>query len=125
MTNDSLQPTIKLPVNLTVLESTAVPETENTPSPADWCLGPNYPNPFNAGTVIIYEVPRRSRIDLKVYDIKGALVADLAQGIVEAGRHQVRWEGRDDAGRPLGSGVYVVRLHSLEAVRTCKVLLVQ
>lgn len=74
-------------------------------------LGQNTPNPFNPWTTISYELPAPSSVNLVVYDVSGRLVRELisneAQG---AGSHAVQWYGTDEAGRPVGSGVYLYRL---------------
>lgn len=73
-------------------------------------LDQNYPNPFNAQTVIRYALPAASRVRLSVHDLAGQTVATLAAGEQAPGGHVVRWDGTDDHGRELASGVYVYRL---------------
>ena len=75
-------------------------------------LGPNYPNPFNPVTTIEYETLSLARVTLRVYDVSGALVRTLADGTVPAGSHQARWDGTDDTGRAVASGVYYCRLQA-------------
>jgi parallel beta-helix repeat protein len=72
---------------------------------------PNYPNPFNPKTAIEYVVPEGSgKVRLAVYDLAGRLVRTLVDGERAAGRQVAVWDGRDDRGRELGSGVYFYRL---------------
>ena len=75
-------------------------------------LAQNYPNPFNSETVIEYELPQSGEIQLMIYDVTGQRVASLASGLREAGTYAPRWDGRDDAGRRMASGVYLYRLEA-------------
>lgn len=72
-------------------------------------LGQNYPNPFNSSTVIRFALPQRDQVELALYSLAGQKVATLAQGLREAGTYTLRWDGRDDDGRELASGVYLYR----------------
>jgi len=66
----------------------------------------NVPNPFNPVTKIAYHVPRESEVTVRVYDVTGRLVTTLVDGVVEPGRHAAIWNGTNDAGESVGSGVY-------------------
>ena len=69
------------------------------------------PNPFRASTAISFALARAERIDITVHDVLGRQVRSVARGQnVEAGAHQLRWDGRNDAGQTAASGVYFVRL---------------
>jgi parallel beta-helix repeat protein len=71
----------------------------------------NYPNPFNPATAISYQVPAPGgRVRLSIYDLSGRKVRTLVDEHRAAGRHAAVWQGRDDRGRELGSGVYFYRL---------------
>jgi subtilisin-like proprotein convertase family protein len=70
------------------------------------------PNPFNPQTELVFELPRAGQVQLDVYDLRGRHVRRLVDGLVLAGRHAVRWDGRDDGGRALASGVYLCRLRT-------------
>ena len=78
--------------------------------PEGYSLGQNYPNPFNPRTAIHYELPTQGHVSLVVYNLVGQQVATLVEGVREAGRYTVRWDGRDDEGRKLASDVYLYRL---------------
>ena len=69
-------------------------------------------NPINSETVIEYELPQSGEIQLMIYDVTGQRVARLASGLRQAGTYALRWDGRDDAGRRLASGVYLYRLEA-------------
>jgi hypothetical protein len=75
-------------------------------------LGSNHPNPFHSGTWIPFELHAEGRVSVRVLDILGRRVRTLVEGRMNAGPHQVRWDGTDDAGGPLPSGVYVFRLEA-------------
>jgi hypothetical protein len=75
-------------------------------------LEQNQPNPFNPQTSIRFYLPARGSVALHVFDVRGALVRRLATGTFDAGSHTVVWDGTDQAGRPVASGVYVYRLTS-------------
>ena len=80
-------------------------------------LHQNMPNPFNAGTVIYFELPREAKVHLEIYDILGRLVRRLVEGSYGGGVHLVRWDGRDGAGSEVASGVYIVRLEAGERLK--------
>jgi photosystem II stability/assembly factor-like uncharacterized protein len=73
-------------------------------------LHANSPNPFNPETTIRYSLPRATQVRLYVYDVSGRLVRRLEEGMEPAGERAVTWNGRDDRGTPVGSGVYIYRL---------------
>jgi len=68
-----------------------------------------YPNPFNPYTTVTFSLATDSSVNLAIYDAKGALVRSLATGHQSAGRYQLTWDGRDNDGRSVGSGVYLLR----------------
>jgi len=74
--------------------------------PRNLTLFPNYPNPFNSGTTITFYNSERDRLTLKVYDTLGRIVCEKALGEFSGGKGQVFWDGHDDAGVSLASGVY-------------------
>lgn len=86
-------------------------EADSGPLPTTIILRDNYPNPFNAGTKIEYELPNPSRVSLKVYNTQGQLVGSLLDDDFEpAGIHSVSWDGTDNNGKPVRSGVYFYQL---------------
>jgi len=70
------------------------------------------PNPFNPSTQIRYELREAAEAALTVYDVAGRRVRGLTTGFQAAGMHTAAWNGRDDAGREVASGVYLVELRS-------------
>lgn len=73
-----------------------------------------WPNPFNPRTTVRFDLPRDGRVELAVYDLQGRRVRTLLAGNAAAGPHEVLWQGDDDAGRALPSGVYLARLRGPE-----------
>ena len=88
-------------------------------------LAQNAPNPFNSQTVLAYFLPAPGPAHVEVFALSGQRVAVLQQGLQQAGYHRLRWDGRDDAGRPVASGVYLYRLVTDEAVLTRKLILLR
>ena len=88
-------------------------------------LQQNAPNPFNSGTVISWFQLQPGSARLEVFALTGQRVAVLHEGTKKAGLHHLRWDARDDQGRPLASGVFVYRLVTSEAVHTRKLTLLR
>jgi flagellar hook assembly protein FlgD len=89
-------------------------------------LGPNVPNPFNPSTSIEYEVSESGFVSLKIYNVAGQLVKTLMDGQQAAGQvHEATWNGLDDAGQPVSSGVYFYKLTSKGFVKTRKMVLLK
>lgn len=78
--------------------------------PQQFFLEQNYPNPFNPGTTIGYYLPGGAAVEVAVFNVLGQKVRQLDRSFQPAGRHQVQWDGTDESGRPLPSGVYLYRL---------------
>ena len=92
-------------------------ETESIEIPvASAKLFQNYPNPFNPSTTIAFTVPggsgSKQNVALNIYDLRGALVRSLVNGPVEGGRHEVTWNGTNNRGEQVSSGVYFTRFAS-------------
>lgn len=75
-------------------------------------LHPNRPNPFNPSTTFRFDLREEERVELFLYDSRGRLVRRLADRTYPGGSHEVTWDGRDDAGREVASGVYHYRLRA-------------
>ena len=86
-------------------------------------LHQNAPNPFNPMTTIRYELEVPGAVDLQVFDLGGRLVRTIFTGVQDAGGHEQIWRGRDQAGRPVSSGVYFYRLRAGDDVQTKRMLL--
>ena len=79
-------------------------------SPEIFELYQNYPNPFNPQTTINFHIPQTSRVQVTVYDLMGSQVATLVDQELEKGCYNTSWNGRDEAGRTLMSGVYMYKI---------------
>jgi hypothetical protein len=88
-----------------ILGATGVSESGPSLIPETYSLFQNYPNPFNPSTIISFDLPLREDVKLTVYSLLGQEIATLVNGIVPAGRHEVRFDGSK-----LSSGVYFFRL---------------
>jgi hypothetical protein len=78
--------------------------------PAEFSLSQNYPNPFNPTTQIRFELPLTSMVDLKIYDILGREIKTLVKGELNPGTYSYEWDGRNDFGNPVSSGMYRYRI---------------
>ena len=77
-----------------------------------WALRQNAPNPFNPSTVISFTLAEAGSTELRVFNLRGHNVRRLVAGHLESGDHSVTWDGRDDRGAPVPSGVYFYKLTS-------------
>ena len=97
--------------------------------PTDYLLFQNYPNPFNPSTSIRFEIPERSNISVKVYDILGKEIITLLEKEFTPGSHTIDWESKDSNGQLLPSGVYLIRLNATSGkdnyVNTIKAVLLK
>jgi len=83
------------------------------------------PNPFNPQTRIAFDLAETEPVSVRVYDLRGAVVRTLHEGGLAAGRHTLRWDGRDDAGRMLNSAAYFLRFRAGNVDATRKLTLVR
>jgi hypothetical protein len=93
--------------------------------PQTYGLSQNYPNAFNPETQIAYQLPMGRQVSLKIYNIKGELVRTLVDGYKEAGYHTVRWDGRNQDGNEVASGVYFYRLVTNDFTSTKKMIMLK
>jgi hypothetical protein len=98
---------------------------EQAALPTKMALGQNYPNPFNPETVIEFALPTTSDVTLQIYNVAGQLVRTLVNGTTLAGYRQARWDGRDDNGNAVSSGVYFYKISAKDFSETRKMLLVK
>lgn len=83
---------------------------EQPAQPTVFALRHNVPNPFNPSTLIRFDLPTAARTDLRVYDLRGRLVRTLVAQDMPIGYHSVRWDGTNDQGAQVPSGVYIYRI---------------
>jgi hypothetical protein len=94
-------------------------------SPTKFALGQNYPNPFNPETRIQFGLPERGYVRLNVYNMLGQVVSVLVNGELPAGTKEVVWNGMDQNGRSVTSGVYFYKLETPQGAMTKKMTLVK
>jgi len=104
---------------------TAVEEETGMALPDGMRLEQNFPNPFNGETTIRFALPQSGKAELAVYSLTGQKVAKLITGVETVGEHIVHWNGRDQQGRELASGVYLYRLRMGNRLQTRKLALLQ
>ncbi|MCP4549794.1 MAG: hypothetical protein GY835_25345 [bacterium] len=94
--------------------------------PLAFSLKQNFPNPFNPLTVIGFDLPDPARVHLRVYDLTGRLQCTIIAGVrMEPGRCEVTWNGRNDAGAKLSSGIYFYRIDAGSFSRTRRMVLLK
>jgi len=113
-------------VTLIVEEMTDVEdESDQLNVPDKFALFQNQPNPFNPETKISYCLPEACEVKLTIYNILGRKVKTLFEGYQNQGMKTLIWDGRDDQGQQLGSGVYFYRLQAAEFKQTRKMTLIK
>lgn len=97
-------------IDIGAFEFSAVTSTEELNRvPENFVLEQNYPNPFNPSTIVHFGLPTLGNVRLTIYNTAGQLVRQLVSGPMEAGVHEVVWDGTDNRGRRLSSGVYLCK----------------
>jgi subtilisin family serine protease len=93
--------------------------------PTEFALDQNYPNPFNASTTIRYQIPQMSDVTLSIYNILGQKVYEQQMNAQRAGFYSYNWQGYDNAGHLVASGVYIYRFSAGEFVDSKKMILMK
>ncbi|MGQ9561684.1 MAG: amidohydrolase family protein [Candidatus Oleimicrobiaceae bacterium] len=112
---------------LFIVESTtavrpANPLTNRENTPATFLLSPNYPNPFNSLTQFNYSVPSPGSARIAIYNLRGQLIRTLLDGDRLPGNYAATWDGTSDVGKPVATGVYLVRMQAGNQVASRKIL---
>ncbi len=94
-------------------------------TPKEFSLSQNFPNPFNAGTTLLYKVPVFSHVSIKVLNILGQEVRQLVSQQQEPGVYRINWDGKSQDGRDASSGVYLVRFEAGDFHQSRKVILIR
>lgn len=100
-------------------------ESESSEIPTDFVVHQNYPNPFSTTTRIDYALPQAERVEIAVYNIVGQKVRTFVAENQGVGRHSVVWDGTDDAGTRVTSGVYYYKVTAGEFTLTRSLLLIK
>jgi Bacterial Ig-like domain (group 1). len=97
--------------------------------PRDWVLYQNYPNPFNPSTTIEFDVPEVAnkipRVAVQIFNILGQKVTTIERGIHDAGRYSIRWDGKNENGAQVATGVYFYRLLAGDYTSTKKMIMMK
>ena len=100
---------------------TAISELKDNPN--EFVLRGNYPNPFNPSTIIKFNLPKRENVELKIFDILGREVINLFNGNLNPGSNEIRWNGQDNFGKEVASGIYLYTLKTEGKILTGKMIL--
>jgi len=105
-----------LPVFLSYCGSSAV--IEDITQKKNYVLSQNYPNPFNPSTTISFHLPKLSYVELSIYNSLGQLIRTFVSKNYLAGTHSIEWDGRDDFGEDVVSGIYFYNLKASNPVHS-------
>ena len=98
--------------------------TENVPSPP-FALLQNSPNPFSTNTKIDFELPASAAAAIRIYDVSGRLVRKFDRAVANKGINSVLWDGRDERGRNVSSGIYFCNLEALGAMQSLRMVIIR
>jgi flagellar hook assembly protein FlgD len=107
------------------MTDTVVLVPDDVAAPMAVNLEPSQPNPTFTRTAISFDVPAHARVRLEVFNIQGQLTRVLVNTEMDLGRYRQGWDGRDEAGRAVASGVYLIRLQVGDQVRHGKLMRVR
>ena len=79
--------------------------------PTQFGLKSNYPNPFNPSTTIPLELPKESYVEIAIFNLLGEKIAVLAKEVISPGYHNIKWNGTNQYGSAVSSGIYFARIH--------------
>jgi len=102
----------KTAASVTISTADIVVEVEEAAAPIAYALSENYPNPFNPTTTIEFAIPVVGNVELVIYNINGQKVRTLVNETKDAGFYKVMWDGRNELGETVSSGIYLYRLVS-------------
>jgi len=85
----------------------------------------NYPNPFNQSTKITFDLDKNEQLTVIIYDIKGNVIKNLAEGFYNSGSHELNWDGMDNTGNQVHSGTYFYTIHSENQNDTKKMIIIK
>ncbi len=120
-TNDPALPNLNIPISL----QSGVANDDPFVTPVATALNRNYPNPFNPETTIRYALKETSRVKISIYNLKGQLIRSLVDDSKAAGNYSVIWNGKDDRGASVSSGIYFYRMEANNFSATQKMMLMK
>ncbi|RLC50903.1 MAG: hypothetical protein DRI23_06130, partial [Candidatus Cloacimonadota bacterium] len=100
-------------------------EANNIIIPENTALLGNYPNPFNPTTEISFALKDAEKVNLEIFNVRGQKVKTLVNKSMDAGLHQIVWEGLDDAGKQISSGIYFYKMQAGEYNATRKMIMMK
>jgi hypothetical protein len=121
-TNDPNNSLVEIPLTVDI---TTVDNDDNAVQAIQSDLQQNYPNPFNPETTISFFVDKNSEVVIDIYDIKGRKVKSLVRENYSRGNHSVVWNGRNEEGNPVASGVYLYKMRSGSFSKSRKMILLK
>ncbi len=124
VSNVGSAPAVEIPIFLTVGDMVSL-HTEPLTLLDDWRLKQNYPNPFNPITTIEYKVAKPSEVVIRVFNLVGKEVATLVDAFQNSGIYSIQWDGRDDAGIRLSSGLYIYAMTAGSYTQSKKMIMVK
>jgi hypothetical protein len=92
-------------------------------TPEKFALQQNYPNPFNPETEIGFQLPEANSVNIKIFNLLGQEVRAFNDMVYEAGAHIIRWDGRNDSGYPVSSGIYIYKIQAGDFSQAKKMIL--
>ncbi|MGE5795248.1 MAG: T9SS type A sorting domain-containing protein [Ignavibacteria bacterium] len=104
---------------------TSISDKSSGINPVNYNLYQNYPNPFNPGTTIKYDLKKNENVVLDIYSISGERVARLVDQQQNSGTHEIRWNGRNDNGSLVSSGIYFYQLRIGNQYLTKKMMMLK
>lgn len=108
-----------------LLQMTVNTGTTEPNLPKTFAFHQNYPNPFNSQTIIKYDLPKASNVEITIFNILGQRVNNLVTGEQPAGFHQAIWDGTNVQGKPVASGVYFYRIKAEGFTQSKKMVLLK
>lgn len=120
--NDPANPLVTIPVEI---RSGPTGITEVNAMPTTFAISQNYPNPFNPTTTFKYQLPEVSDVKLIIYNILGQKVRTLINRSVEPGYHTIEWNGLNDTGNQVATGLYISRFQAGKYVKTMKMMMLK
>ncbi len=106
-------------------DATPVAEPRDGNIPTGYALTQNWPNPFNLSTTIAFTLPRRSSVDLTIYNILGQEIRRWTFPALPAGTHSIAWDGHSGSGAEVASGIYLYRINTPQFSGTRKMVLIK
>jgi hypothetical protein len=103
----------------------SLPDKVNAKTPEGFALFQNYPNPFNPTTSFTYQLPEATDISLKIFNILGQKIATIYNGQQKMGTHIATWDGKNDSGIAMSTGVYILTLETGSVQKSIKMLLLK